>query len=215
MTRLRAVVFDFDGVIVESEAAKDAAFAELFGRWPEQRDAMLSYHRLHRSLPRRRKLEELARRLGRAGDEDYVDSLGEELSLVMLERVAACPLVPGARELLGELAPLVHVAVASVTPERDLVELLRRLGLSALVAAVYGDPPTPKADAVRRTVAARAAGDAAAVVMVGDAPSDREVARSCGVRFIARDSGIPFGEDPPPAHRDLIGVAGEIRGLLA
>lgn len=214
MTRLRAVVFDFDGVIVESEAAKDAAFLELFGRWPEHRQAMLSYHREHRSLPRRRKLEELARRLGRIGDEGYLERLGCELSLLMLERVAACPLVPGARPLLAELAPVVHVAVASVTPERDLLELLRRLGLSKLVAAAYGDPPTPKAEAVRMTVM-RAGGDPAAVLMIGDAPSDREVARSCGVRFIARDSGIPFGEDAPPTHRDLVGVAGEIREMLA
>lgn len=214
MTALRAVVFDFDGVIVESEGAKDAAFAALFDRWPAERDGMLGYHREHRSLPRRAKLEELARRLGRPGDATFVDGLAADLSELMLERVSACPLVRGAPELLRELSPRVHVAIASVTPLADLVELVRRLGIGGSVAAVYGDPPTPKAEAVRRTIDAMGAGPGS-VALVGDSPADHDVARACGVRFIGRDSGIPFGPAGPPLHEDLRGVATELRALLA
>lgn len=210
---LRAVVFDFDGVIVESEAAKEEAFVELFGRWPEHRDGMLAYHREHRSLPRLAKVQELAQRLGRGGDADFVGALTADLSALMLDRVSACSLVPGARELIQDLAPRLHVAIASVTPERDLLELLRRLGLRDQVAAAYGDPPTRKVDAIAATIQA-VGGDPGTVALVGDSPADLEAARSCGVRFIGRDSGIPFGPDAPPAHRDLNGVGAELRTHL-
>ena len=214
MTALRAVVFDFDGVIVESEGAKDAAFADLFGRWPDHRDAMLAFHREHRSLPRRAKLEELAHRLGRSGDAPFLDGLSADLSELMLERVGACPLVRGAPELLRELSSRVHVAIASVTPLTDLIELVRRLGIAGSVDAVYGDPPTPKAEAVRTTIDAMGTGPGS-VALVGDSPADQDVARVCGVRFIGRDSGIPFGPAGPPLHEDLRGVATELRALLA
>ena len=52
---LEAIVMDFDGVILESNGIKDDVFQEIFARYPDHLDAMMSFHQAHLSAPRRLK----------------------------------------------------------------------------------------------------------------------------------------------------------------
>lgn len=210
---LRAVIFDFDGVLAESEAAKTMAFAEFFAEWPDHVDVMMRFHREHRSAPRAAKVAELARLIGREGDARFIDAQVAALSRLIFTKVAAAELVPGARELLGQLASHVLVAVASVTPEDDLQRLLGCHDLARFVNVAYGDPPTPKRAAIAEVVR-RVGGDPARVAFVGDSPADRDAAHACGVRFIHRSSGVSTDLDGAMSHQDLFSVGVELRALL-
>lgn len=212
MTRVAAVVFDLDGVLIESEPIKTAAFKEIFAQHPEHADEMMRFHAAYPSLPRRRKFERLAELLGRRDDAALVDALVMSFSERVRVALERAPLVPGALALLDDLGPAMPLYVASVTPQEDLDRLLERLGLATRFRRAFGDPPVRKADALREVIHEVGA-PAAAVILVGDAPADLLAAREVGAAFIGRDSGIAFPPGTPPLHRDLFGVGAELRDL--
>lgn len=213
--RLRAIVFDFDGVIVESNDVKTEAFRDVFARFPEHADAMMAYHHANVSASRFAKFDHLiVERLGRESDPALRAELAAEYSRRTIDRVAGVPLVEGAREMLDEFSPRLPLYLASVTPQEDLDIVLERRGLRSYFRIAYGCPPWTKPGAVADVIAReRCAPDE--IVLIGDSPGDRAAAQQTGVEFIARDSGIIF---QPPAERvfpDLAAIAAFLRPRLS
>ena len=191
---LRAVIFDFDGVIVDSNELKTEAFRQIFSRFPEHLEAMLAYHHAHVSLSRYDKFTYLVEeRLGRKGDRRAIDELADEFAGLLRERMDTCALVPGARAMLEELAPRLPLYLASVTPEGELERLLHVHRLRHNFVRVFGCPPWTKTGAVGAILDETGGPDG--VALVGDSAGDQRAAAAHQVTFIARDSGLPF--DPP------------------
>lgn len=212
--RLRAIVLDFDGVIIESNDAKTAAFREVFGRFPDLADEMMAFHHAHVSASRFVKFDHLLARLGRAGDAALRAELAADFSGRTINNLVNVPLVAGAAQFLEELAPRVPLYLASVTPEADLAEILDRRKLRQWFRAVYGCPPWTKPDALR-DVMARERCAPAEVVLVGDSAGDQRAAAEAGVEFIGRDSGLPFDTPPELVVKDLENLGATLRARFA
>lgn len=209
---LRAIIFDFDGVLVESNDIKTAAFDAVFSAYPEHHAAMMAFHHTHVSASRVLKFQHFVTTcLGRAADDPLVDALGERFSTEVRERVSTCPMVPGAQALLDHVHGRVPLFLASVTPQAELDAILERRGLRRYFAAVYGCPPWTKADAVRDIL--QPLGGPDGVVLVGDSAGDQRAARDTGVAFLPRNSGLAF--DPPlEAPADLYPIARVLEARL-
>lgn len=209
--RLRAVIFDFDGVLLDSNALKTAAFEEIFARYPAHAAEMRAFHEAHVSRSRYDKFRHLAERLGRGADEALVNALAADFARLLENRMALCPFVPGAPALLDALAGRVPLYLASVTPEDELRRLLEIHRLTHYFTRVFGCPPWTKPDAVG--VITASLGGAAGVVLVGDSAGDQRAAAAHGVEFIPRDSGLPF--DPPvEGIRDLSDIQTLLKARL-
>lgn len=211
MHKLRVLVLDFDGVILESNAVKTEAFRDVFARFPEHFEAMMAYHRTHVSVTRYAKFDQLLERLGRPGDMALRAEIAAEFSRRTLERMASVPFVPGAEAFLLEITVRLPVYLASVTPIEDLDVVLDRRGLRRWFRDVYGCPPWTKADAVR-DVLRREGCSPHHALLLGDSAGDQRAAAEVGVGFLARDSGLPFDEPSPTAiFRDLNAAADYLR----
>ncbi len=57
MEKTKAIIFDFDGVILESMDVKTKAFALLFKDYPEHLPAVLALHQTHGGMSRFEKFE--------------------------------------------------------------------------------------------------------------------------------------------------------------
>jgi phosphoglycolate phosphatase len=210
---LRALVLDFDGVILESNDIKTAAFREVFARFPAHASHMMAWHEAHVSASRFVKFEHLVfDRLGRRQDVALVQALAVDFSRLVFDRLLACPEVPGALAFLEEFSPHLPIHLASVTPEAELMSILERRRLRGFFTTVFGCPPWTKPDAVAAVVDAH--GGAQGILLIGDSPGDRAAAESSGVEFIGRNSGIPF---TPAArlYRDMTEIAPIVRSRLA
>ena len=207
-TPLRAVIFDFDGVILDSNDLKTAAFREVFARFPDHAAAMMAYHHDHVSQSRYAKFAHLVEeRLGRKGDQRTIDRLADDFAAVLRTQMDHCRFVPGAREMLDELSPRVPLYLASVTPEPELERLLAVHEIRHHFTRVFGCPPWNKPDAVGAIV--REVGGPQGVVLVGDSAGDQRAAAAHAVAFVGRDSGLPL--DPPVKG---IPDVGEIAAIL-
>lgn len=212
--RIRAIILDFDGVVVESNEIKTAAFDAIFSRFPGQHAAMMDFHRRNVAVSRAAKFRFLAcELLGRSASDPIVEELSAEFSSRVSDAIARCPLVRGAHEFLTEFAGTVPLYLASVTPEPELREILRARRLDRYFVDVFGEPPTPKTAAVR-AVLKRERLRARRALLVGDSPGDLEVARSTGVQFLGRDSGLSFDPPAPTLLPDMWAVAAAVRNRV-
>jgi beta-phosphoglucomutase len=206
----RVVVFDFDGVIVESTDVKDAAYRTLFSVHPKQLDEIMRLHFDHVGLSRYEQFRMIYEQiLGLPFDDAERDRLDRAFSSLVVEAVVACPIVPGTTELLERLHETHALFVASATPEGELQEIVRRRGLAPYFRGVHG-APARKADILRRVLAETDAARSE-LLFVGDAPSDFAAASEVGVPFAGRlRAGRPshFPENGP------VVVIDDLHGLL-
>lgn len=184
----RAVVFDFDGVIVESVEVKSRAFVELFPERPDLHAAILEHHQEHLGLSRYEKIRWiLAELLEEPVDEGRVEELASRFSDLVLEATVRCPMVPGAEATLHALeAANIPAYVASGTPETELRRIVERRGLDERFRAVWGSPR--EKPQILRAMLRDADLPAQAVVMVGDGLSDYRAAVATGVSFVWRET---------------------------
>ena len=132
---LRAVIFDFNGVILDDEHVHYASFAELLAA----RDVRLSredyygrYLGLDDKTCLRRVLTDLGSAMQReaAADPDWLWSLVEAKGDIYLRRIAGhVRLFPGVAALIADLAAHMPLAIASGARRREIEAVLRTTDL--------------------------------------------------------------------------------------
>jgi HAD superfamily hydrolase (TIGR01509 family) len=187
-----AVIFDLDGVLVDSEPAWAEARREIAleagGRWPEgTQEAMMGMSSKEWSRYMR--------------DELGVAMEPEEISAAVVERLSriyrhSLPLLPGAREAVLALAGRWPLALAS-SANRPLIELVLELaGLDGAFAATVSSEEVPRGKPwpdVYLEAARRLDAPPTACAAIEDSANGIRAARSAGMRTIA----IPDRHYPP------------------
>lgn len=208
---LRAVVFDFDGVILESADVKTDAFVELYADHGDDVVAAVRAHHLaNLGISRFKKFAWIADHILRAPlSDDASAALGVRFSDLALAKVLAAPFVPGAEAALAALAEReIPMFVASGTPVDELRMIVERRGLAPRFREVHGSP-REKPEIVRDLMA-RHGWDPAHVLFIGDGMSDYKAATAVGVPFLARDTPALHDEWTRLGVRrqpDLVGLA--------
>ena len=175
---LSLIVFDCDGVILESVDAKTKAFgqvAEPLGA--EARDRLLLYHTLHGGVSRRKKFAWLYREVfhREITPEEMEDCCARFVSYA-LDNVLNAPLVPGVMDVLERWHGRVPMYVCSGTPQEELQSVLEQRGLARYFTGICGTPPA-KAELLKGIVRKERI-DPADAVMVGDATTDSDAAEA-------------------------------------
>jgi phosphoglycolate phosphatase-like HAD superfamily hydrolase len=209
-----AVIFDFDGVIVESTDIKTAAFRALFADQPDHVDAVEALHRRHEGVNRSIKFEMIYREiLRRPLDAATQAALARRYGELVVDQVVTCPAVAGVPDVLDALGRRIPLAVVSSTPDGELAQIVARRDLARYFRSVRGAPPA-KAAAIRDVIATFG-WSADRVAMVGDTTADLEAARDDGLRFVGRVA--PGRECPFPVATltiaDLHGLAAALMSL--
>ena len=214
MNEIGAIILDFDGVLIESNDEKTKAFQDLFALYPAYQDAMWQYHSENYSKPRNVKFEHYVYNImGRTGDKEAVEAMSRRFSQLVMQRVITCPEVPGMRAFLEEFSKVVPLYISSVTPQKELLQVVEARKMDSFFSDIFGDPPIKKSDAIR-TVLHRERLQPHEVVFVGDSVSDYDVATESGVQFVGRDSGLGFGGIHIELHEDLHEIANLLRERL-
>lgn len=197
-----AIVFDFDGVLVESVDVKTQAFASLYESYgPTVVEKVVAWHLAHGGVSRFEKFRYFHRNfLGRDLPPDEEDALGERFSTLVEDAVVAASWVPGAREFLESRYRGLPLYVASGTPDEELKRILDRRGIAHYFRSVAGSP-TNKADILRRF--AHFGGVAPQrMLMIGDATTDFDGAVGAGTGFLGR---VKSGQSNPfPAQVPVV-----------
>jgi phosphoglycolate phosphatase-like HAD superfamily hydrolase len=181
-----AIIFDFDGVIVESADIKTAAFRALYRPFgPDVEAAAVAYHLANGGISRRTKIRHIHREhLGIDLTATELETLAARFSALVEDAVVAAPMVEGAWEMLERLDGRLPRFVVSGTPTEELTRIVARRGLVRAFTEVHGSPP--EKPPIIRDILSRYRFAPADVVFVGDAMTDWRAAQETGIRFIGR-----------------------------
>ena len=99
---IRAIAFDFDGVLVESVDIKTRAYVRLFEEYGQGVvSKVVDYHMKNGGISRFVKLRTIYDKiLKKSLSEDKFNSLSEQFSSIVVDEVVAAPWVEGSREFL-------------------------------------------------------------------------------------------------------------------
>ena len=184
--KFNAVVFDFDGVLVETTHVKTWAFGKLYAEHGERvAQQVIEYHLSHAGISRFVKFKVWQEEfLGLPYTQADGERLSLEFSRLVVDAVVAAPYVPGAKEFLETYYQKLPLYIASGTPEAEMQEIVHKRNMAHFFKAVRGAPAT-KGEILEEVV--RSGGyNPDRVLMVGDALADLQGAQEAGVSFVGR-----------------------------
>ncbi|MDQ7834261.1 MAG: HAD hydrolase-like protein [Humidesulfovibrio sp.] len=203
----QALVFDFDGVLVDSTHIKAEAFAEVYRPLGLDTASLAQQHFLaHLGVSRRNKFKYCQTSLtGGPSDPTEIDRLCLQFSKLVVARVLAAREIPGATDLLLRWHKRLPLYVNSATPDEELAEILHGRNLSQYFHAAYGSSRSKTENLAH--ILSEKMYDPERVIFFGDAISDWIAAKCCGVSFV----GITAAPSSPlleaggqfPVCRDL------------
>jgi phosphoglycolate phosphatase-like HAD superfamily hydrolase len=207
---IAALVFDFDGTLVDSSAIKKSSFMSALGagKTIDREECELAYA-THGTINR-------AELLALSFTDIYsrVPSLAEREALAgayttyFRDHMGEVKLFPGLHEFHEKFGERYQFMISSNAPRGEIVELCTKLGIDTYFTRVYGHPVS-KAAALRDIVAALDVGPAN-LLYVGDRVEDGMVADSVGTRFCRLDPGFHSTSSAEGIVRSLAGLAGII-----
>jgi len=187
---LSAVIFDFDGIIVDSEPLHFRAFNEVL----ESHGITISwneYCETYIGFDDRDALKAVFKTNRKKLSADTMASLIEqkaELFESYIEKGEASPL-PGAVELIKSIPIRLPIALCSGALKQDILPVLKRLGIegdfSAIVTAEETDKSKPDPAPYRLVLEKLEIDDPASALAIEDTPAGIMSAKGAGLKVLA------------------------------
>jgi len=197
----RYIIFDFDGVLVESNEIRFQGFIDLFQGLPE--DVMtpfMDFVRTNGGLSRYGKIRHLYENiLRRPICDDGVAALAREYSRIVMEQIIRARPVEGSLEFLAESCSRFEFAIISGSDQEELRQVCRARGIDRYFRAILGSPKEKKENIT--VLLNQENWDPRACLYVGDSRNDHDAAVETGIDFIGRSSGVMDWGD-----RDVVSI---------
>ena len=181
----KLLVFDFDGVLVDSVDIKTEAFSKLYEPYgTDVVSKVVSHHCNNGGMSRFEKFRYYHQEfIGEVIDEDKVAELSDDFSALVKQAVISAPEIPGALAALKSFCDREKMcAVNSATPEEEIIDIINRRSLSEYFVRVYGAPANKKENLKKILNDCSATVENA--VFFGDARSDLNAALSLQMNFV-------------------------------
>lgn len=184
---IKAILFDFDGVILDSLEVKTQAFYDMYLPYGvEVAEKVAAHHLAYGGVSRFEKFKIYHRDfLGQEIDEQKVSELADEFSRRVFEGVVNSPEVTGIREFLENYYQRYKMWVITGTPTVEIREIVKAVSMDRFFVDLYGSPE--KKDYWTDKILNEENLQPSEVVFVGDATTDRDAAIKNNVHFILRE----------------------------
>ncbi len=188
--KYRHIIFDFDGVLADSNEIRFEGFVDLFADiGDELLERFMTFVKANGGLSRYGKIRHLHNEiLCRSISESEVISLAEQYSHLVMDKIIQAEPVTGSLEFLAEHGDRFDLAVISGSDQEELREVCRARGIADHFKAILGSP-VEKQENIESLLASEG-WDPQACVYVGDSQNDYDAAIGAGIDFIGRDSGV-------------------------
>ena len=186
MSKIKAIIFDFDGIISDSLYVKTDAFAEMYrpyGADVEQK--VIQHHEAFGGVSRYEKFRIYhGEYLSEEIDDRKVLELADQFSALVLDKVVASPCIPGVHEFICKFYDKYDFFISTGTPQEEIEIVMNRKNLTPYFKEIHGSP-TKKEMHVKQ-IMYKYGYDRSEVVFIGDATTDRDAARANQITFIGR-----------------------------
>lgn len=189
---LKVIVFDFDGVIVDSNHIKRNAYYEICSSFRNSKEIVSDV--LSEFEPNTRKfiIGKIVEQLVKTGSIEsknivrYKNKFIKEYGKICEKEVSECNEIKGALESIKKLSKKYDLYLNSLTPLKPLTRIIKKRGLCKYFKSTFGGEKS-KAENLRRIFLTEKISPSQLLV-VGDSSQDWKVVKDYGTNFIGIDS---------------------------
>lgn len=183
---LKAIIYDFDGVICDSVNVKTDAFATMYAQYGSLiQQRVIDYHLVNGGVSRFEKFKYYQKELLGKADElsdAELKEMSDQFSSIALQKVIDALYIPGADTFLKKMMNKYKQYVCTGTPEKEINIILEKKNLSHLFTDVYGSPATKTT--IIQNIKKKYGIASSEMVFLGDAMTDYKAALAENVPFI-------------------------------
>jgi len=182
---MKALFFDFDGVIKDSVSVKSDAFEILFSEFgTEISTKVRKHHEANGGMSRYDKLPIYLSWVEMMPTEALVEEYSNRFSNIVKQQVVDSKWVAGVVEFIKKNNCKQEMFVVTATPQSEIEEILKALDLSRYFTEIIGSP-TKKTEAVHQIINKYQL-NPEKTVMIGDSMPDYLAASENSIEFILR-----------------------------
>jgi phosphoglycolate phosphatase-like HAD superfamily hydrolase len=188
--KYRHIIFDFDGVLVESNEIRFNGFRKLFESFPEnQVEQLVAYARANGGVSRYKKIEYFFNMIRQEPiSDESVNHWAAQFSELVEQDVVDARAVKGSLEFLENYSNQFDFAIVSGSDQRELKEICRKRKIDHFFKAILGSPVEKKDNIAVLLSELNWSHDRS--VYVGDSNNDLDSAKANDLDFVGRCSGL-------------------------
>lgn len=178
----RVIIFDCDGVILDSNHLKSEAMGEAVASYgPDLTAQFVRYHKEHGGISRYEKFDYFLKVMAKSYSEAEYKKLLEKLSSLVRVKLIDVPQTNGAFEFIKHAYQNSDLYIVSGGDQSELREVFRKRNMTKYFRGIFGSP-TSKTDHCKNILEYLPLGERA--LMIGDSRLDYIAAKSCGFDFV-------------------------------
>lgn len=183
---IKNIIFDFDGVILDSIPTKTEGFRKLFAGFPKVKvDSIVCYHKENGGMSRYDKIRYFFNiLLDQYVSEADINLYAEKYSEITLEELCDPKyIIEDALSFIMHYHNKFKLHVASGADEKDLLTICRRQGIDSLFISIHGSPQK-KSEIIRKIISQNSY-NPCETILVGDSVNDYQAAKENNISFFA------------------------------
>lgn len=194
------IIFDFDGVLVDSNSIRTEGYRELFLGRTEKIDDYMEFIIRNPGLSRYRKIRFFYEEILRIeANNNTITADAFLYSEIVKARVADAPEIVGAINFLQSHFNNYDFALVSASDQDELREICQYRGLDKFFKRIFGSPAEKYENILR--VISECVWQLNETIYIGDSINDYNAAHMAGIDFVA--FGLNFSEQPGITFRAL------------
>jgi len=180
----KAIIFDFDGVIIDSVEIKDKAFGTIVKKNTKKiRDKFLKYHKKNLGLSRQVKFKFLFEKvLKKKYQKKDIDELSKKFNQLILQKILKLKINSGVLKFFNKNKKKYLFFISSGTPQKELLYILKNKKIDNYFKSIYGSPKS-KTDHIRKIIKDQKLLKKN-IIFIGDGESDLKAAFKTNIKFI-------------------------------
>jgi phosphoglycolate phosphatase-like HAD superfamily hydrolase len=197
LNKIQTLLWDFDGVIMDSNAVRDRGFEEVLKEFPQTEvDALMAFHRDNGGLSRYVKFRHFFEYIrGESVTEAEVQKWADKFSGIMMKLlINPNLLIQETLDFIKANAHQYNMHIVSGSDQTELRQICKSLDIAKFFNSIHGSP-TPKNDLVGALLDDQSY-DKNTCLLIGDSKNDYEAAKVNGIQFMG------YGNEKIKANSD-------------
>ena len=181
---IKNILWDFDGVILDSMPIRDYGFRKIFESYPKELvEEFIKYHRINGGLSRFHKIKYFYNQLlNKEIVEKQIQDFAEQFTRIMKEQLTNKKyLIQESIDFIKSNHKNYNFHIVSGSEHHELNYLCEKLGLADYFLSINGSP-TPKNDLVKNLLE-KEKYKKEETILIGDSTNDYEAAKINGIDF--------------------------------
>ena len=181
--RRKTIIFDFDGVILNSNYIKTRTFYNLFQSYGKKvADNAVKYHLKNMGVPRRKKFKYIYKNFLKQNISNAIlDNLDIEFKKKSLQKIHQLKVPKPLNNFIKKRSKNYIFYISTGAPKYEIIDILKKKKLFKNFKKIYG-PPSKKSDHIN-IIKKLNKGD---IIFIGDSLEDHKAAKKCKIKFILK-----------------------------